>query len=107
MDALLGIKPLKIKRKEGGYGIFNDPLEWWKKNQGLFPILARLAKDYLAVQATSAPSERVFSVASRIISNRRTRMDPKMAGKILFVSTNWKWYEGQLDFYAAVGEDDE
>jgi hAT family C-terminal dimerisation region len=47
-------------------------------------ILASLAMVYLAVQATSA--ERVFSMAFRIINNRCNRLDPTMAGKMLFVS---------------------
>jgi hypothetical protein len=47
--------------------IFADPLAWWKGNERKFPILAKLARMYLAIQATSAPSERIFSVASRII----------------------------------------
>jgi hypothetical protein len=38
---------------------FDDPLEWWKKNQLKYPYLARLAYFYLAVPATSAPSERI------------------------------------------------
>ena len=39
----------------------NDPLDWWKRHQPNFPRLSTLAK-YLSVPATSAPSERVFSV---------------------------------------------
>jgi hAT family C-terminal dimerisation region len=62
---------------------------------------------YLAVQATSAPSEQVFSMASRIITNRRNWLDPTMAGKMLFVSENWKWWQDQLDFYKATEDDDE
>ena len=88
----------------GGVWVHNDPLQWWKQNQGLFPILARLAKVYLAVQATSAPSEWVFSIASRLIAGRRTRLDPNMAGKVLYVSENWKWFENQIDFNEAVAE---
>jgi len=55
---------------------------------------------------TSAPSERVFSLASRIISSRRNRLDPTMAGKMLFVSENWKWWQEQLDFYKAAEDED-
>ncbi|CAH1771066.1 4279_t:CDS:2, partial [Entrophospora sp. SA101] len=32
-----------------------DPLNWWKTHQTEFPMLARIAKDYLTVQATSVP----------------------------------------------------
>jgi hAT family C-terminal dimerisation region len=69
-------------------------------------IPARLAMVYLAVQATSAPSERIFSMASRIITNRRNRLDPTMAGKMLILSENWKWRQDQLDFHKAT-EDEE
>jgi hypothetical protein len=64
-----------------------------------------LAKIYLAVQATSAHSELVFSVASRLIANRRTNLIPSMAGKMLYVSQNWEWYESRIDFNEAIGEE--
>ena len=92
---------LGIRTKvDSGY-VWQDPLAWWKMNQVACPILAGLAKVYLAVQATSAPSERVFSIASRVISNRRTRLNPSLAGKMLFVSESWKWWQDQLDFCKA------
>ena len=97
---------LSIRTKVGGGYVWHDPLAWWKQNQIAYPILARLAMVYLAVQATSAPSERVFSLASRIISTRRNRLDSTMAGKMLFVSENWKWWQEQLDFYKATEDED-
>jgi hypothetical protein len=73
--------------------IFADPLAWWKGNERKFPILAKLARRmYLAIQATSAPSERIFSVASRIIKYDRARLEPDVAGNILFIQTNGNWY---------------
>ncbi|CAG8802304.1 13636_t:CDS:2, partial [Racocetra persica] len=39
------------------------PFEWWKSNQNQFPVLAYLACKYLAILATSTPSERLFSDA--------------------------------------------
>ena len=49
------------------------------------------------MQPSLAPSERIFSVASRLLSARRTTMDPEFAGKIFFVSENWEWFEEQVD----------
>ena len=64
-----------------------DPLQWWKQKQDQFPILAKLARIYLAVPATSAPSERVFSKANHIISKTRCRLDPAKAGRMIWLSS--------------------
>jgi hypothetical protein len=40
-------------------GSFNDALAWWKRNDSKYPLLAPLAHEYLAIPATSAPSERI------------------------------------------------
>ena len=37
-----------------------DPLAWWKMHDGQFLIIAKLARKYLAIPASSAPSKRVF-----------------------------------------------
>ena len=73
-----------------------NSLLWWKANQLRFPILARLARIYLAVQPSSVPSERIFRVASRLLSARRTTMDPEFTGKAFFVAQNWEWFEREF-----------
>jgi hypothetical protein len=47
---------------------------WWVKNQHNFPIIFQMWRDYAAIPATSAPSERVFSTAGNLITKKRTRM---------------------------------
>jgi hypothetical protein len=40
-----------------------------------FPIIAQMARDFTAIPATSAPSERVFSQAGNLVSKKRTRIN--------------------------------
>jgi hypothetical protein len=46
-------------------------LEWWKYHAGEYPCLARIARDYLAIPATSAPCERAFSGGADLITKKR------------------------------------
>ena len=70
--------------------IYNDPLEWWKKHESKFPnFVAALEKMYLSIQATSAPSERIFSVASRVLSKLRAAMGSDTASTLEYLHQNW------------------
>ncbi len=66
-------------------GSFTDPLEWWHLKQSQFPLLPKLAVKYLAIPATSAPSERVFSTAGLTIASECAKLDPKGAGDLVFL----------------------
>jgi len=83
--------------------LWNNPLDWWKLHEGKFPTLEVLARKFLAIQASSAPSERIFSQASLLLSAKRTRMKPKIAGKALFVKQNWEHFEGKVDYVKLIG----
>jgi len=51
-----------------------DPRDWWRTNMHNYPGLSAVAAAVLAVPATSAPSERVFSTGNNVVTNRRTRL---------------------------------
>ena len=51
-----------------------DPLIWWKQHQEEFPRLARMARQYLAVPASSASPERLFSSVGLVKSDLRGRL---------------------------------
>lgn len=57
---------------------------WQDMSGGLVPV----AKKLLAIPATSTPSERSFSVAGRLIEERRTSLDPDNVNALLFLHSN-------------------
>lgn len=65
------------------------PFNWWCKNENRFPILSKLARKYLAIPATSTPSERLFSDAGNIMTVRRTSLLPSTFEHLLFLKRNW------------------
>ena len=74
--------------KAPGIGLHEDPLEWWRKNASLFPNLAEAARTILAVPASSAPSERVFSKLGRVAAKERVRIRGELADLLTFLSFN-------------------
>lgn len=54
-----------------------NPLDFWRAHQKDLPRLAQVAAQVLAITASSAPSERCFSAAGRIIEERRTSLKPE------------------------------
>ena len=52
-------------------------LDWWKKMEPQFPVLASMARDILSVQASTVASESAFSESGRVLSIRRTRLTPE------------------------------
>ena len=69
-------------------GEFQDPLGWWKEKEPTYPNLAKLAIEYLAIPATSAPSERIWSRSANMLSIRRSLMNPEIASRMMFVREN-------------------
>ncbi|XP_011407706.1 PREDICTED: zinc finger BED domain-containing protein 4-like [Amphimedon queenslandica] len=66
----------------------DNPLLWWKENGHQFPHVMKVAKKYLAIPRSSVPSERLFSKAGELISQRRSQLKPKNVDMILFLNKN-------------------
>lgn len=67
-----------------------NPLLWWKANNERYPMLARLAKFYLCIPATSTPSERLFSAAGNIASKKRASLSQEHVDMLTFLHCNAK-----------------
>lgn len=65
-----------------------NPLQFWELKGSSYPRLKKMAKKYLVIPATSVPSERVFSKAGDIVSEKRNRLKSKNVEKILFLNAN-------------------
>jgi hypothetical protein len=69
--------------------VLSDPLQWWQVQEKMLPILSVLARRMLCVPATSAPTERVFSVAGLTISKCRASVLPQNASDLIFLHDSW------------------
>jgi len=66
----------------------SDILKWWEAHAKMIPLLSQVARKYLAIPLTSASSERVFSAAGNVVTDARTKLDPKNVDKIVYLKTN-------------------
>jgi len=67
-----------------------DMIKFWLENRGILPKLFQVAHRILAIPATSAASERVFSTAGRILEKRRTSLSAGSVNSLLFLHSNMK-----------------
>lgn len=65
-------------------------------NRTVFPTVYAMAMDYLPIQATSVPSERVFSSSSDTDSKKRNRIAPVLFEALQILKSVYK--EEALDF---------
>ena len=63
----------------------SPPLKWWKEHAAKFPYLSQLARRYLAMPATSASVERLFSVAGQVVTAKRASLDPETVTLLVFL----------------------
>lgn len=65
-----------------------DVLEWWRRHEEEYPQLSRMARQFLAVPATSAGAERVFSRAGRLHDDFKKSTGEETLEDSLMVSVN-------------------
>jgi hypothetical protein len=61
----------------------SDILSYWNNNKIKYPILSRMARDYLCIPSTSVRCEEMFSEAAELISKKRNSLSPLIIKKIM------------------------
>ena len=67
---------------------FENPLVFWKKSSSEFPKLSAIARQVFVIQASSAESERRFSCAGHIVTEKRGSLDPQTVEMLTFLKSN-------------------
>ena len=70
-----------------------DILAWWVTNERVFPNLSKMALDILSIPSTSAPSERLFSDAGQVVTERRNRLGPGTLRACVCLDAWWQVME--------------
>jgi hypothetical protein len=78
----------KVNRPLDNQGI----LTWWSKHETDMPLMAGMAQKFLCIPATSAASERVFSVAGQTNQPRRVRLAPHKMASLSQLKSNAGWW---------------
>jgi hypothetical protein len=85
LDKYMAEPPIKVPK--ACYDKF-EILSWWKTHQEVYPILAVLARDVLAIQASTVASESAFSAGGRVIDPFCSRLEPEMV-EALVCAKDW------------------
>ena len=79
--------------QESGKILYPDSLDWWRINAVKFPLLAALARRRLAIPASQAHSERVFSSAGQIVTQTRNRLSSENVELLVALKNIWSVVE--------------
>ena len=75
-----------------------DILQWWKINSSKYPVLSKMARDILAIPASTVRSESAFSTRGRIVSDYRSRLTCSTV-EVLICLQDWLKAAGMYVFY--------
>nr|XP_051211195.1 zinc finger BED domain-containing protein RICESLEEPER 1-like [Lolium perenne] len=62
-------------------------VDWWRLNAHRYPVIAKIARKFLTVPATSVSSESRFSTGGRVLDDYRSSLRPKMVEALVCVAS--------------------
>lgn len=65
-----------------------DILNWWRVQQCRYPVLAKMARDILAIPVSTVASESASSAGGRVLDTFRTSLTPRMV-EALVCTQDW------------------
>ena len=65
-----------------------DQLQWWKIHEESLPLLAFLVRVIFPIPVASSKSERVFSVAGNVVTQKRASLAPEKVEACVIVKSN-------------------
>ena len=74
--------------KEESVEKVENVLEWWKTVSSKYPNISMQARRFLAVPASSAASESVFSTVGHTLTDLRSSLSPDTLRALLFLRYN-------------------
>ena len=82
------INELDLYLSEDEEGHKCDIMAYWQSNAKKFPTLSKMAVTYLALPASSAPVERLFSIAGKVFRADRCLLKDKNFEALMFLKCN-------------------
>lgn len=67
-----------------------EALEYWKIQEHIYPNLARMARDYLAIQGSATPVERVWSSAASTDTKKRNSLSSERLEALQFLKAAYR-----------------
>jgi hypothetical protein len=85
LDRYLSERPIS---RSGDFDILN----WWSTNSATYPTLVAVARDVLAMPASTVASESAFSMGGRIVTDFRSRLGVESVEALV---CSQDWYRGE------------
>jgi len=68
-------------------------INYWSKSLSKYPNITQVAASMLGIQASSAPVERLFSVAGKVFRPEKCRLKGETFYRLMFVCCNNRYFK--------------